>query len=85
MIGYVELEATTGTNIASNIIRVIEDMGLDIQKCRGQTYDGAGNMSGHLHGCRAEIEKVNHQALYVHCASHCLNLVLSKGSNVQET
>ena len=31
--------------------------------CRGQCYDGAGNMSGRLNG-----------AIYVHCMNHMLNL-----------
>jgi hypothetical protein len=33
-------------------------------------------MKGHLGGCAAVISK-DYPALYVHCASHSLNLVLS--------
>ena len=45
---------------------------------RGQAYDGAGNMSGSLNGTAALISKDNPLALYLHCASHSLNLAVVK-------
>ena len=49
---------------------------LPISQCRGQAYDGASNMSGHLNGVAAQIEKVVPAALYLHCFAHCTNLCL---------
>ena len=50
--------------------------------CRAQTYDGAGCMSGHLNGCQTKFREKVPRALYCHCGSHQLNLVLSKASTI---
>ena len=39
-------------------------------------------MSGHLNGVQAIIRRSYPLALYTHCASHCLNLALSKACTV---
>ena len=39
--------------------------------CCGQAYDGAANMSGHLTGVAAQIQKDVPSALFVHCFAHC--------------
>ena len=49
---------------------------LPISQCRGQAYDGASNMSGHLNGVAAQIQKEFQSALYVHCLAHCTTLCL---------
>ncbi|XP_063417365.1 52 kDa repressor of the inhibitor of the protein kinase-like [Mytilus trossulus] len=69
---------TSGKSIAENILLTLTDWGLDIQDCRGQTYDGAGNMAGKINGAAAIITNTNAKALYTHCNSHCLNLVLNQ-------
>ena len=43
----------------------------------GQGYDGAAAMSGRLNGVQAHLRKDFPLAVFVHCASHRLNLVLS--------
>ena len=48
---------------------------LSISNLRGQTYDGASNMSGSYRGCQAIISDKQPLALYVHCGAHCVNLV----------
>lgn len=45
-------------------------------------YDGAAAMSGQFSGVQAEIKRTHPKAVYFHCASHCLNLTLSKASKV---
>ncbi|XP_065679035.1 52 kDa repressor of the inhibitor of the protein kinase-like [Hydra vulgaris] len=74
---------TTGLSLAQNIVSAIDDLGLDIQKCRGQGYDGAGAMSGKLKGISSRIKFINSKAIFVHYACHKLNLVASKSCNVQ--
>ena len=41
-----------------------------ISQCRGQAYDGTSNMSGHLNGVAAQIEKDVPAALFLHCFAH---------------
>ena len=42
---------------------------------RGQTYDGASNMSGIYNGAQSLIRQTCPLATFVHCSSHCTNLV----------
>ena len=48
---------------------------------RGQAYNGAGSMSGKTKGAASLISREYPQALYLHCASHCLNLAVVKSLN----
>lgn len=45
-------------------------------------YDGACAMSGQFKGVQSEIRRIYPKAIYVHCASHSLNLTLSKSCQV---
>ena len=45
---YLCEDGTTGAAIKDLIIGVVAELGLSMDDCRGQCYDGAGNMSGRL-------------------------------------
>lgn len=47
------------------IIKEIEQYGLNISDCRGQSYDTAKNMSGCYNGLQARIKKLNPLAFYI--------------------
>ena len=64
--------------------RSLTEVGLDIQNCRAQTMDGAGNMSGKHIGSAAQFIWQSPRAVYHYCASRNLNLVLCKSCNVTE-
>ena len=51
---------------------------LPISQCRGQAYDGTGNMSGYVNGVAAKIQNDVPSALYAHCLAHCTNLCLHR-------
>ena len=68
----------SGQGLADMMISFLDKQGLDLTKLRGQAYDGAGNMSGKTNGAAALITSQYPLALYVHCASHCLNLAVVK-------
>ena len=73
------MECDSGTSrqvLADMMITFLKTHGLDPTKLRGQVYDGAGNMSGKTNGAAALISSQYPLALYVHCASHCLNLAV---------
>ena len=83
LVGFVECnEGITGQALAANITKSLEQFGLDLNNIRGQAYDGAGNMSGSTNGAAAIIRRQHPQALYLHCASHCLNLAVVKSLQV---
>ena len=73
----------TGRALAEKMTSFIEAHGLDLHKLRGQGYDGAGNMSGKTNGAAAIISSDYPLAMYLHCASHTLNLAVVKSLDVQ--
>ena len=79
------LECDTGISgscLADKIMTTLQSYGLDLTNLRGQAYDGAGNMAGSVRGTAALITAQYPLALYLHCASHCLNLAVIKSLQV---
>ena len=66
--------------LCDKILKFLKNFNLSPELCRAQTYDGASNMAGHLNGFKAKFPR----ATYYHCASHELNLALSKTARVAE-
>ena len=64
--------------LSQKILEGIKSIGLQIEDCRGQGYDGASAMSSITKGVAGNILKVNPKAKYMHCASHRLNLCVAK-------
>ena len=74
---YLCEDGTTGQAIRGMILKAIEDFGLTMNDCRGQSYDGAGNMAGRYQGAATLIQGQFPKALYVHCMNHRLNLCVA--------
>ena len=55
---------------------------LDLGNLLEKGYDGPSSRKGHLGCCAALISMDYPSAIYVHCASHSLNLVLSDACKV---
>lgn len=64
-----------GDSLAECVIAMVENLGLDLSNCRGQSYDNASNMSGKYNGVQAHLKRRNPLICYVPCAAHSLNLV----------
>ncbi|KAM4026863.1 zinc finger MYM-type protein 1-like [Anomaloglossus baeobatrachus] len=75
-LGFHVVEDPSAAGLENDIIKCIEDKGLQLSKCRGQGYDGAATMSGVYTGVQIRIQRKEKNALYVHCAAHNLNLVI---------
>lgn len=67
--------------LANTIVAALQDtlvrLNLNLSRCRGQCYDGAGNMSGCKTGVKAQIQKQEPRALYTHCYGHALSLSIA--------
>lgn len=74
-IGLYEASSTTGNNLTQMAIDVLLRLNLPLSCLRGQTYDGAANMSGHTKGVQAVVQEKLTLALYVHCGPDCVNVV----------
>lgn len=82
-IKFLKVVDLNGEALGKTISELLEQLGLSLTNLRGQGYDGAANMSGKFKGTQAYISKHKPLATYVHCYSHCLNLVLVKACSVQ--
>uniref|UniRef100_A0A8C5PB73 Zinc finger MYM-type protein 1 n=1 Tax=Leptobrachium leishanense TaxID=445787 RepID=A0A8C5PB73_9ANUR len=70
-----------GEEMSNALLTFLNDVGLTIQECRGQSYDNASNMSGHYKGMQARIVSLNKYAKYIPCFAHSLNLVGKDAAN----
>ena len=75
-------EGLSGVNLPSVILKGLDELSIDISNCRGQGNDGAGAVSGHINCCSSHILHLNRKALYTHCFSHRLNLVMCSSCTV---
>jgi hypothetical protein len=74
----------TAAGLSKCILAALRRHKLDFRYLVGQGYDGATVMSGYINGVQSQIRMVCPLALYVHCASHVLNLVLNASCSVPE-
>ena len=70
------MEQTDAPTITSTIKDALIRCCLQISQCRGQAYDGAANMAGHLTGVATHLQQEQKSALFEHCVAHSLNLCL---------
>ena len=77
VIGFVEPEGLEATEISNSIISLVNKLQLLPENCVGLGFDGASVMSGESAGVQAILRVKYTNAIYVHCASHRLNLVLN--------
>ena len=73
---FLPLIRTIGEHIAGAILKVIENLDLDISNVRGQGCDGYSALASDAVGVQAIIKRNSPKALWVHCSSHCFNLVI---------
>ena len=78
------VSGVSGEAIADNILSKLGEWQLDPKLLRGQSYDGAGAMSGKSKGAAARISLKYPKAVYAHCASHKLNLCIMKCCKIRE-
>ena len=77
-IGFYHCEnGTSGEALKEMILGAVADLSLSMSNCRGQSYDGAGNMAGKYNGVSSLIQGQFSKALYVHCMNHRLNLCVA--------
>lgn len=80
LVGLAYVETTDASKITSVLQDCLLKCSIRLSNCRGQAYDGAANMAGHLNGVQAKILHDEPRAHYVHCAAHSLNLCLQECS-----
>lgn len=76
-LGFFTLHEHAAKDHVNLILETLIKFGIDINKCRGQGFDGASVMSGIHNGVKKRILDIVPNATYIHCNAHNLNLVLS--------
>ena len=74
--GFYETTSTTSEELFIIVIDVLSRFQLPIDKCKGQCYDGAANVSGQVNGLRKKLIHEESRPIYVRCRAHKLNLVV---------
>ena len=73
---FINVPMTDSSTLTMCIKDCLVQFCLPINQHRGQAYDGAVNMLGHINGVAAQIQKEQQLAIHVHCLAHCTNLCL---------
>lgn len=76
-LGFFVIEKHGAQDYEELITNILVKLDIDINKCRGQGYDGASVMSGVYSGVQKRIKDKVPTASYVHCCAHNFNLVIS--------
>lgn len=72
---FIIVESTTGLSLANVVLGKLNEYGMQISNCRGQSYDNGANMTGQYQGVQSRILQLNSRAFFMPCASHNLNLL----------
>ena len=81
--GFVDISKDqTALGITTSIQELISPIELNPIQCVGLSFDGASVMSGYKGGVQAILKKYYIDAVFVHCHSHRLNLVLQEVSSL---
>ena len=82
--GFLELDACSASAITTKILDHLSQVGINKDQLVGQGYDGASTMAGHVSGVQKRIRDIYPRAIYIHCASHLLNLSVNDQNHVRE-
>lgn len=74
-IDFIQSREKTGTGLANEILKKLEEDGIELKKCRAQGYDNGANMAGKYNGVQAVICRKNELATFIPCAAHSLNRI----------
>uniref|UniRef100_A0A671DTW7 Zinc finger MYM-type containing 1 n=1 Tax=Rhinolophus ferrumequinum TaxID=59479 RepID=A0A671DTW7_RHIFE len=66
-LGFIDVEEMTGTSLHRTIITYLQQIGVDLNKIRGQAYDSTTNLRVKFNKIAAEFKKEEPRALYIHC------------------
>ena len=79
---FIPMFSHTGVEIAKIVLQLLDEHGINIIDCRGQTYDNAANISGKYRGFQTIIREKCNVTIYIPCTAHSLILV---GKNAVES
>ena len=79
-----ETTGLSGAGIASQLLNILRNLGINPHFMICQCYNGASAISGQHNGVQKHIKDQRPTAIYTHCAFHRLNFCIVKACNVRE-
>ena len=76
-IEFLNVDDTSGLGLFNVLQDVLKCLDLNMNDVRGQGYDNGSNMKGKYRGVQSRLLEINPRALYMPCACHSLNLIVS--------
>lgn len=76
-VGLIDCHKTNAETLHKLLENAMIALGLPIDNCRGQGFDGAAVMSGAVSGVQTRFRNEHPKMLFVHCAGHQINLAVS--------
>ena len=76
LIGLYKVPNICADTLVSCIRDALIRMNLSMNKCRGQCYDGASNMTGAKTGVSTQIKPEEPRTIFTHCYGHSLQLAV---------
>lgn len=73
----------TGENLGDTVVKILQELGLNLDNCVGIGTDGCSVMVSEVRGAVQQIKKYAKNAIHSPCSNHALNLSIAKSSAVQ--
>ena len=83
-LAFFPLQRITGAAISEAILKFLEDNNIPPCNIHGRDTMEASNISSDVAGVQAPIKEMVPLATYIHCNSHCLNLVISESCSLPQ-
>ena len=74
-IAFIPIDKHDASYLEVKVLEMLQTLDLNIENCRGQTYDNGAHMAGKYKGLQARIKNLSPSATFIPCANHSLNLV----------
>ena len=72
-LNFFPLHGKNADEITKSILDKLQQNGLNIMMCRGQSHDNASTMAWVRTGVQRRIKNINPKALFIPCGNHSLN------------
>ena len=75
-LGVFEIDSIKSETVVKAVKYILMRCSLNLDDCRGQTYEGASNMIGKHFGVSTKISEEQPKAIATHCQGHSLSLAV---------
>ena len=82
LLRLVNVSESSAQSLHDLLEKSLEEVGVELDMCVGDSFDGAANMSGIYNGLQALLKQARPNHVHSWCYAHVLNLVIGDASTV---